>query len=245
MSKLKWIFIALVAVMVIPSCFIDVDDDDGFFGCVNGQGPVVTETLNLPSFSGVELNMSARVFIKQGPEQEVTIEAQENIIDEIDRNVSNDVWEIDVDGCIRDHSNITVFITMPDIRSLKISGSGEMISENVLIVNDIEMNISGSGDMDIALEADDIDSRISGSGTIRLEGIADELDLEISGSGDYKAFDLESRIAFVEIRGSGDAELTVTDELNVSIAGSGDVFYKGNPSLNVQISGSGQVIDAN
>ena len=245
MSKLKLFFFGLAVVMVVPSCFIDVDDDDGFFGCVNGSGPVVEQTIDLPDFTGVELSMSGSVFIKQGPVQEVVIEAQQNIIDEIERDVRNGVWEIETDGCVRDVNTFRVFITMPDISFLKISGSGEMVSENVLQVGDIEMNVSGSGDMDIALEADDIQSKISGSGAIRMEGIADEIDLEISGSGDYRAFNLESRIAFVEIRGSGDAEVFVTDELNVKISGSGDVRYKGNPSLNVEISGSGEVIDAN
>ena len=245
MSKLKWILFALAAVMVMPSCFIDIDDDDSFFGCVNGEGPIVSENLDLPSFTGVELSISGTVFIKQGPDQEVVIEGQQNIIDEIELDVRNGIWEIETRGCVRNLDELNVFITIPDIRFLKISGSGRIISENVLIVNDIEMHISGSGDMDIGLEADDIESKISGSGTIFMEGLADELDLMISGSGDYRAFDLESRIAFIEIRGSGSAEVTVTEELNVKISGSGDVLYKGNPSLNVEITGSGQVIDAN
>ena len=245
MSKLKWILFALTITMVIPSCFIDVDDDDGIFGCVNGSGPVVEEVIELPDFDGVELSMSGEVFVKQGPVQEVVIEAQQNIIDEIQRSVRNGIWEIEPDGCVRDFNTFRVFITMPDITFLKISGSGELVSENVLITDDIQLDISGSGDMDVALEADDIDSKISGSGTIRMEGFCDIMNLEISGSGDYRAFDMESRVANVEIRGSGDAEVRAIDELNVKISGSGDVLYKGNPSLNVEISGSGEVIDAN
>ena len=86
---------------------------------------------------------------------------------------------------------------------------------------------------------------LSGSGDIELTGISDDLDLTISGSGDFDSFGLESKIASIQITGSGSVELTVTETLNVVISGSGSVFFKGNPQLNVTITGSGQVVDAN
>ena len=86
---------------------------------------------------------------------------------------------------------------------------------------------------------------ITGSGNIKLEGLGDELDIRITGSGDVAAFNLDVVRARVEITGSGNAEVSVEDELDVKISGSGDVRYKGNPSLDVNISGSGRVVDAN
>ena len=245
MRKLKLFFIAMTCVSIMTGCFIDVDDDDGFFGCTDGEGPIISEELNLDPFTGIELSINASVFVTQGPIQSVFVEGQQNIIDEIDRSVRNGIWEIELDDCVRNMEPLKVTITIPNVTSLRISGSGELVSENVLVIDDIDLNISGSGDMDIAMEADDIESRISGSGTIIMEGVADDIDLEISGSGDYRAFNLEANRANVEIRGSGDAEVFVRDELDVKISGSGDVLYKGNPSIDVEITGSGEVIDAN
>ena len=245
MRKLKCLLTALVCTSMMTGCIIDVDDDDGFFGCEDGEGPIVSEEINLTDFDGVELSISADVFITQGPVQTVVIEGQQNIIDEVDRSVRNGIWEIEFDDCVDSSEDLKVFITMPNVTSLRISGSGNIVSENVLVIDDVSLVISGSGDMDIAMEADDIDSRISGSGRVTLEGIADDVEFEISGSGDYKTFGLEVSRADIEIRGSGDAEVYVIDELDVKITGSGDVFYKGNPSLDVEITGSGEVIDAN
>ncbi len=245
MKKTKWILPVFAAVLLAPGCFFDFDDDDNFLSCVNGSGPIVTETFNLPVFDAIKLNMAAEVFITQGSQQEVTIEAQRNIIDRIRLTVRDRVWDIEPDRCLRDFSDVRIFITMPDIRKLELNGSGRIFGENTFTVNDIELRLPGSGAIDLALNCDDIDATLSGSGTIALEGNGDELDFVLSGSGKLKAFGMTLREADILISGSGNAEVRVTNQLSARITGSGDVLYRGNPTLNVNITGSGRVIDAN
>ena len=249
MKRFNLLFLLTMAVVTIttaPGCFFNINDDgDGIFGCIDGSGPTVTQDINLANFTGIDLQMDADVFITQGNDQEVRIEGKQNIIDHIKRSVSGGIWEIDTDHCTRDRGDMKIFITIPDITSLKISGSGRITGQNTFVVGDIDLNISGSGDIDLGLQADDVTGKISGSGAILLEGTGDELNMKISGSGDLNAFDMEFRNAFVEITGSGDADVRVTDNLTVKITGSGDVFYKGNPVLDVTITGSGRVVNAN
>ncbi|MCB0570733.1 MAG: DUF2807 domain-containing protein [Phaeodactylibacter sp.] len=245
MKRIFWIISALAITISAAGCFIDLDDDDDFFGCVNGEGPSVTRTISISDFDGIELAISADVFITQGPVQDVVVEGKSNIIDELERDVHNGVWRIEFDRCVRDIGTLRVFITMPELTSLRVSGSGDIISENTFVTNDLEFNIPGSGNIDLAVEADDIDGELSGSGRLLLEGTADEVKYRISGSGDVRAFNLDCRTADISIPGSGDCEVTVSEFLKVRISGSGDVFFKGNPSLDVNITGSGNVIDAN
>lgn len=237
--------IALAISILSPACFIDVNDDDGFFGCVNGNGPIVSVDLDLPQIDAIHLTLPGKVFITQGSEQSVRVEAKQNIIDELELNVNNGLWRIDTDRCVKDIDDFKVFITMETVTELAISGSGDITSENFLIVDDLDLRISGSGDMDLGIEADDIDADITGSGDMALEGLGDFFDTRISGSGDIRAFDLEVDRAKINITGSGDVEIRVITDLDVRISGSGDVEYKGNPSVDVNISGSGRVVDAN
>ena len=239
-------FIPIVlSLLLAPGCIIDINDDDSFFNCVNGSGPIVTRTLHVDQFDGVSLNMDADVFITQGPVFEVQVEGQNNIIDELERDARNGVWEIETDRCITSYSRLDIFITMPDIRSLINRGSGEIFGENDFVVNDLDLRISGSGDMDLSLEADDIEIIISGSGELHLIGSCDTAEHIISGSGDMEAFDLLTEETEILISGSGDAQVHAIDFLKVTMSGSGDVFYKGNPVTDITITGSGDVIDAN
>jgi len=225
-----------------PSC---VPDDDGWFGnCEQGEGPEVERVLDLPDFTGVKLSCEAKVFITQGDVFEVVAVGEDNIIDELELDVQDDTWNIEFDHCVNDY-DLEIYITMPDIEYLGVSGSGEIRGDNFFTVQNIVLRVSGSGGICLGLYAEDVDGKISGSGQVELEGEAEYLDFDISGSGDLEAFNMPVEKADISISGSGDASVHVLEVLDVRISGSGDVYYKGHPVLNTHISGSGDVIDAN
>lgn len=245
MKRLIWIAFSVGLAMLVSNCFIDIDDDGPFGGCIRGSGPIVSQEFLLPPVEGIVLSMPGNVFITQGPEQEIIVEGEGNILDEIELDVRNGIWEIETRRCVRDVDDLRVFVTIPYVEELSIIGSGNIVSENLLDVEDLYLSIPGSGTIDLAVDADDIDAAISGSGDIVLEGIADDVDLNIPGSGSYRAYGLDAETADVRISGSGNAWVRVRDFLKVRISGSGTVRYRGFPEVDVSISGSGRVVDDN
>jgi len=242
MKKQINLLIALCAIVGFSSCF---GDDDGFFSCEKGEGPTVLKEIGISDFTGIDLKCSANVILNQGDTQYVEVEGQDNIIDLLDTNIDGDTWNIEFDGCVRDYDDLTIYITIPNLEKVEVSGSGEVISESFLEGDYIAVDISGSGDIDLGLNYEEVDGKISGSGKFTLEGECDQLDYKISGSGNIRSFDLIAKEAKVKINGSGDVEVHVTDELDVNINGSGDVYYRGNPNLTIDIDGSGNVINDN
>jgi len=241
-------FLAFATALLLSGCFIDIDDDDGItIGCLNADGPYVSRSLALPEFTGIRNFTSAKVFLQQGSEQEVIVEGKDDVIGEIERDVSGDgVWDIEFDRCVRDVDELTIFITLPTIRSLRINGSGDLRGENLFQIEDLKVEIDGSGDLDIAVEADDLNADIDGSGDLLLEGVADESLYRIDGSGDVRAYGLTAQTADIDIDGSGNVWVRVEAFLKVDIDGSGGVYYKGSPTLDIDTSdGSGDVIDDN
>lgn len=71
--------------------------------------------------------------------------------------------------------------------------------------------------------------------------IAEQQAITVSGSGKYRAADLPSESANVQISGSGDATLWVIEILDIVVSGSGNVDYYGAPQVNQRVSGSGNV----
>ncbi|MFT5169067.1 MAG: hypothetical protein ACI8P3_004315 [Saprospiraceae bacterium] len=235
----------LVSLIFLLDSGCGLNDDEGIFGCMDGEGETITEELVLADFSKIKLKTSADVYLTQGDVQKVEVKGQQNIIHQLDLDVNGETWEIEFDDCVRNYDDLKIYITIPEIKELNISGSGMIYGENDLEVGDFRLRISGSGDIDLVLDAGDIDSKITGSGRIKLEGSSTRFQLQISGSGDYRAFDLDTEDGGIKITGSGDAEVSVSDELDIEISGSGDIYYKGNPALREDITGSGDVIDAN
>ncbi|MEZ5198521.1 MAG: head GIN domain-containing protein [Bacteroidales bacterium] len=210
------------------------------------DGPIVSQNFELPTITGIALSIDAEVILTEGDSQEVRIEAQQNIINNIEKYVSNGIWGIDFYNNVGSHSSIRIFITSKMLDYASISGSGFIHTDNMFTdTTNLYLKISGSGSISVHTIADLIESDISGSGQIMASGQANEHRIYISGSGNVRAFGLETENTSVDISGSGNSEVFVKNYLDVKISGSGSVYYKGNPQINVNISGSGGVIDSN
>ncbi|MCA6078788.1 head GIN domain-containing protein [Fulvivirga sedimenti] len=228
----------IIIILLAAGLFIQGCDE----ACISESGPIVSREINLSSFNSFTLMGSGNVYITQGPEQKVVIEAASNVIDLMNRDVRGGHWDIYNRECIRNIRELNIYITIPDIQFIGLSGSGRITSQNTLITQDLEIVLSGSGDINAAVQADDINNSISGSGNIELFGETDHSSLKISGSGSYRSFGMESRTSNVNITGSGNAQVHAVEALDVRISGSGSVYYEGNPQLTISITGSGKVI---
>lgn len=193
---------------------------------ITGEGPLVKKTLAVKDFDSFGLGMNATVYVKQGRNFRVEIEAQKNIIDALELEVEDGAWNAGFgdDTKARNYKKAKIWITMPTVRSLAIGGTGEIIGESEFKdLGDLKLSIAGSGEIDFSGDAKDGKLSIAGSGTIRGEN-------------------LKMDNAKVNIAGSGKTYLHMNNgDLKVSIAGSGDVYYKGKANVSSSIAGSGRV----
>ena len=139
-----------------------------------------------------------------------------------------------------------ISIYVPYFSQLETYGSSEIYGESQFQQNgNMALRSFGSGNIDMYVAVDNLDVLVSGSGDIYLEGLADNVDIDITGSGWARTFNLPADFSNVRITGSGSAEVTCDNDLDVNISGSGDVFYKGHPQINSTITGSGKLVNAN
>ena len=227
---------------------------------VEGNYNVVSETRPMPEFERVQNEGEFDVYIIQDSLSEVTIEAESNLIPLIRTKVSGNVLEIDTKDNLQNNYPMKLFIHTTVVKEVKLSGSGLIHAEDIEagdielglsgsgdilftgVADDLECYISGSGSADIGVEASTVKADISGSGDMEIWGTADRGDYKISGSGSIRAYEMTLKDCYVNISGSGGVQTTVTDYLNVNISGSGDVYYMGSPVIETNISGSGNII---
>lgn len=214
---------------------------------IKGSGPVVERDFNLPPISGTALSIDGNVYVTPGDSQTVVIRGQQNIIDNIEKQVSSDgIWGISYYNSVRNHAGITIYITTPQYDYATISGSGN--TETTSSFSDstnVYVKVSGSGNIVMRNDANILECEISGSGNMTLSGSAESQYINISGSGSISAFGMEVYESAIKISGSGSSQVNVEHYLDVNISGSGSVYYLGNPELNVNISGSGGVVNSN
>jgi len=207
------------------------------------------EQRNVPSFSEISFRISGTVHLIQGDKQSVEIVAQSSTLEDIITEVKGRQLIIrfparNVFARNYDYGKIDIYITVPEIQGLSVSGSGNIIAEEKISGRIIDLAVSGSGNIVLNdLNAERVKAAISGSGIIKINsnGIADELNVSISGSGSVKAENFEAQNLSVNIAGSGSCSAFSNGSLKARIAGSGSVHYKGNPSIDTSVAGSGSI----
>ncbi|MCF7801779.1 MAG: DUF2807 domain-containing protein [Candidatus Marinimicrobia bacterium] len=209
-----------------------------------GSGDAISEVRDLPEFSRISVAGSMNVYLSRGSDQLVKVEADDNILRYIRTEVDDQTLHIGTRPSfnIRPRSPINIYITLPQIAGISVSGSGDVASEDEFRTDKLDLRVSGSGHIALPVEAKQINSHLSGSGKIILRGNATELACNISGSGTLDARQLTARDVTSSVSGSGSSLVNADRFLHASVSGSGHVWYYGEPDeLESNVSGSGSV----
>lgn len=210
-----------------------------------GSGKVVTASRSVGAFTRLELNCSADVTIAFGPQQEVTLEGEDNILPLIDTRLANGTLIIEAkpDANFSNKKPLIVHIVAPVLTSIHDTSSGQ-VEMGAWTVDNLELSVSGSGSIKIAsLDTPALIARLSGSGNITIAGgKSKNQTITASASGDYDALAMESVKVNAIASGSGNVSVWVTGSLSASVSGSGSVRYYGSPAVDQSDKGSGSVL---
>ena len=200
------------------------------------------ETRTLENFNDIDLVCSAIVHLTQGDVQEVRIEAAPEDLEHIITEVKSDALTIRVEENYKTTGTIEVYISVKDLSSLDLAGSGKFIFESMFKTDEMAITVSGSGKVNAMIDIKTLSLNITGSGDITAKGRAAEAKIRISGSGDVDGRELQTFTSSVNITGSGTTTVDVNNELTVNIVGSGNVYYVSDPErINSKIYGSGKL----
>lgn len=210
--------VALVA--TLSGCF--------YFGpCLDGSGPVLSELREVGDFNSVTNTGSFDVYVIRADTFGVEVSAQENLVPIIETYVSGNtlIVKTENNSCYRSDLPVEVYVTMPEIQSLSLTGSGKVIADRVADT-EVEISNAGSGLMEV-------DSVIavrailanSGSGSIGIGMVEGEKVIAVqSGSGTIFSGSIYGS-SEINIRHSSSGRVTATivdaDQLDVVMSGSG------------------------
>ena len=229
-----------------PSIISMINNNEPFSGPgERGSGNVKTETRDVSDFHSIEISYPAEVLVKQGSQESLEIEAEDNLLPGLQTRVHNDTLEIFYKTKDGKHVNPTktvkITIVVKDLTNVDFTSAGELTIDN-LKTNSLDVSLSGAGNLKLnKILVKALGVSLSGAGSMSASGTADDLNLSISGFGDFKGADLHSKDARLEISGAGSATTWVDNNLDAQISGAGSISYYGSASVTKQVSGVGGV----
>jgi hypothetical protein len=208
---------------------------------------IETQDRHLSGFSGVSVAGSFDVYITQGSTESVKVEADDEVIDDIITEVKDGVLKIYNKNKIGlnwswGNKKRIVHVTAKDVKSVRLSGSGDVYFKDGLRTRDLALSVSGSGDITGRVNVTNLTSSVVGSGDITVSGRAESSTAKVSGSGDFRGKDLITTTSIVRVVGSGDASINASQKVDASVSGSGDIRYTGGATqVSTSKAGSGGI----
>ncbi|HEY4155670.1 MAG TPA: head GIN domain-containing protein [Puia sp.] len=215
---------------------------------IRGNGVIKTEERTVSPFKNVEASGAIKLMVSQGDLKPVKLEGDENILPYIEIRQEGDRIEVRTRPGynISPTNDLIVYVTAPVYNSIEVSGASDIKGQNKISnAENLQLEASGAGDIEMDVDAPEITAKISGSGSIKLKGQTRTLDIDLSGAGHAYCYDLLSENTRVDISGAGSAEVFASVKLEAEVSGVGNVSYKGNATnVNQHVSGAGSVSKA-
>lgn len=129
-------------------------------------------------------------------------------------------------------------ITMPELRAVNFSGGSESHVYDFTEAEEMDVHLSGGSVCQLETDATTVSTTISGGSYLSLRGTGQQLHADVSGASALKAFHFPVPKADIELSGASDAEITVSNELNIVATGASHLVFRGNPAVTSEVSDS-------
>ncbi|PHS53861.1 MAG: DUF2807 domain-containing protein [Lutibacter sp.] len=221
------IYLALLLVILFTttSCFVE-----GFTG-IRGNRNVVSEDRSIhEDFNAIKVQQGINLYLTQGNSTEITVEADENIIDLLLTEVRNNELKVYFKKNIYKAKARNVYLTTHQISSIRTSSGAHVKSENTLQVNSLVLDSSSGSSIKIYVNADEIESSTSSGADIDIFGKTKFISAKASSGSSIDADELESVDAYAKASSGANIDINVSGKLTAKASSGGDIDYEGNPS---------------
>ena len=257
---MKKLLLFLAAGLLAVSCVININGGV-FVGSCTEEGIDYTEVREVGPFRALSAGIPCNVYFEQADKQEVRVESTEEFAGKVITEVEDGTLKLKLEEGRYPKLILRMVITAPDIESLHLSGSGNLINEGGLRVGgDLALRVSGSGGLRMGdIESKDFSAHCSGSGSLRLPQVAcAESTCSVSGSGSVRIGRMSCTGLEAGTSGSGSVNvdsLVSKGDVSARVSGSGrvrleEVDVDGNMQLKttgaggITVNGSCHEVDA-
>jgi len=230
-------YIALVFLL------IGCDSDKGL-NCFQAAGSIVQEERSVEEFTEIVVFERTQLIIQQGETQSVVVESGENLLNDIEVEVTEGVLEIRNDnGCnlVRDYGITKVFVTAPNIikirnsSGLQVESIGTLRFATLSLVSEDQENEDAfhiDGDFRLDLEVESLNIVANGLSNFYLSGTATRADFGLfAGDGRIEAANLIVQNLSIFHRSTQKMIVNPQQSIRGTIYSLGDVIAKTRPPI--------------
>lgn len=219
------ITILLLLLITTTSCMFDG------FG-IQGNRNVVTENRKVTAeFTAIKVSQGIQVYLTQGNDVDISVEADENIIDLLVTEVEGNVLKIYFDKNVSRAKARNVYLTADKITSIKVSSGSRVKGEGVIRAKNITLKSTSGSGIRLELNASKVTCNVSSGADVRLTGTTEYFNGDASSGAHIDADGLISKEAKADVSSGAGISLHASEELDAHASSGGSISYEGNPTV--------------
>ncbi|MDB0600099.1 head GIN domain-containing protein [Tenacibaculum maritimum] len=239
MKNISKTFILLILAITLSSClFNNIKGISGNRNVIEQQREVKG------NYSSIAISNGLNVYITQGKESNIKIEADENLHNVIKTEIQNKVLKIYAEKNIKSAKSKDIYISTPSIKSITTSSGSYVITENTLTANTFTIQTSSGSYVKLRVKTNILSSSSSSGSNLNIIGETDQYTGNASSGSTTNAYDLTSKVAIIKTSSGASIQVFTTNEINAKASSGSSVSYKGNPKRVFKKSSSGGNIHA-
>lgn len=202
---------------------------------------------NVPSFHGISAATGINVYLTQNGKEEVTVEADEDDMDDLITEVEGGVLKIYMKQRSMLNFNFSsaernVYVSFKNLDKIEASSAADVVSQAALNLDRIDLNASSSANIKLELNAKEVNAEASSAADIQLKGKGHSLEANASSSSDIDASGFETEECNANASSAADIRVNVTEHLDANASSGADIAYSGNPERkNINESSGGDI----
>jgi hypothetical protein len=211
-----------------------------------GNGHIDFAEYELEDFEKIYIGGNYEVKLFPSDDNKVVIKTDENLFRYINVETYENALNINNVHNLKSSDGILVEVYYRNLNHIYSTGTSKIGHEGILATDELSIDLSGAGAIDLEIDTYLVAVEMSGAGVIILSGRADRQETHISGAGGMMAENLRSKECDINLSGLGGANVYVTEKLEATITGIGGITYAGNPELiEKRVTGLGKIERSN
>jgi hypothetical protein len=216
----------LVITLLLSSCNMDLR-----LGQTNGNGNVVTEKRTVSEdFTAVKGSAGLDVYLTEGSENKIVVEADENLLDIIETEINNGKLNITTRENIGRSKSKKVHVTYKELNKIYASSGADVICNSVIKSEKITLDASSGSDLEVEVFAKEVIAETSSGADIKISGKATLLLASSSSGSSIKARELLVVNCNADASSGADITVNVKEKLSTEATSGGNIKYYGNPA---------------
>ena len=198
----------------------------------------------IPDVTGVkrvELSLACKVTLIQADKASVTITGDNDALEDVKVRLRGDRLEIYNDKHHQHKDDVSITITLPDLKELSLSGVVDISTPKLTKYDELEVDVSGVANLDLNINTQKFKLDASGVLSGAIVGETENLNIEISGVGKIDASEFKAENCKVDVSGVARASVYAVERLDASVSGMGKIRYAGRPIISRDCSGFGSI----